>query len=268
MPSWVGTKPRVLVINRADSIQPADRRLWTEHFKAQGIRAFWTDGKLGDGVSPLRDELLSASVAINAKRARRGLKPRPVRSCVIGFPNIGKSALINRLLNRKVCESAAMPGVTRMLKWVRLGGELDLLDAPGVIPASFNDQIAAQRLAMCNDIGEAAYVDSLVASAFIVRCKTLPNNHKVLARLTERYKLDPMAGTAEDFVQFLAERLFFGDREKAGQRILKDYRQGFLGAFALEVPGERQPGTAAAAAGRAQTRFAKQERELEAWHSE
>ena len=48
----------------------------------------------------------------------------------------------------------------------------------------------------------------------------------------------------------------------------QDYRQGFLGAFALEVPGERQPGTAAAAAGRAQTRFVKQEKELAAWHSE
>ncbi|GAX81043.1 hypothetical protein CEUSTIGMA_g8478.t1 [Chlamydomonas eustigma] len=238
VPTWVGSKPRVLVINRADSIQPGDRKQWSAYFQRQGIKAFWTDGKLGAGVSPLRQELLNASVSINEKRARRSLQPRPVRACVIGFPNIGKSALINRLLNRRVVDSAPKPGVTRMLKWVRLGGKLDLLDAPGVIPASFNDQIAAQRLAMCNDIGEAAYVESLVASALIVRCKTLPGNGKLLERLQERYKIDPLGCTAEDFVQGLADKLFFGDRENAGVRILKDFRNGALGSFALELPPE------------------------------
>jgi ribosome biogenesis GTPase A len=59
---------------------------------------------------------------------------------------------------------------------VRLGGELDLLDAPGIIPAAFNDQAAAQALAICNDIGEASYVDSLIAAAMIIRIKSLPRN--------------------------------------------------------------------------------------------
>jgi hypothetical protein len=59
---------------------------------------------------------------------------------------------------------------------VRLGGELDLLDAPGIIPAAFNDQAAAQALAICNDIGEASYVDSLIAAAMIIRIKALPRN--------------------------------------------------------------------------------------------
>jgi ribosome biogenesis GTPase A len=136
-----------------------------------------------------------------------------------------------------------------MLKWVRLGGKLDLLDAPGVIPASFSDQIAAQRLAMCNDIGEAAYVESLVASALIVRCKTLQRNAKLLERLQERYKIDPLSCTAEDFVQGVADRLFFGDRENAGVRILKDFRNGALGSFALELPPEAEATSASAGSG-------------------
>lgn len=76
---------------------------------------------------------MEASAAINAKRSNRGLKPRPVRAVVIGFPNVGKSALINRLLNKRACESAPKPGVTRNLRWLRLGGDLDLLDAPGLV---------------------------------------------------------------------------------------------------------------------------------------
>ena len=68
---------------------------------------------------------------LNAARAQRGLRPRAVRACVVGFPNVGKSALINRLLRRRLADSAPKPGVTRALRWMRLGGQLDLLDAPG-----------------------------------------------------------------------------------------------------------------------------------------
>ena len=68
---------------------------------------------------------------MNEKRLRRGLRPRPVRAVVIGIPNVGKSTLINRLLGRRMTDSAPKPGVTRDLKWMRIGGDLDLLDAPG-----------------------------------------------------------------------------------------------------------------------------------------
>ena len=44
----------------------------------------------------------------------------------------------------------------------------------GVIPAQFRDQLAAQRLAMCNDIGEAAYTDSLIAAALYEHLARLP----------------------------------------------------------------------------------------------
>ena len=244
VPSWIGPKPSLLVINRADSIKPEERREWSSYFHSIGKTVYWTDGKLGSGVAKLKDELLRASIELDAKRAKRGLEPRPVRACVIGFPNIGKSALINRLLSRRVVDSAARPGVTRVLKWVRLGGKLDMLDAPGVIPASFDDQVAAQRLAMCNDIGEASYVDSLIATALVVRCKSLsyagegkPGRVHGVHGLTERYKpLDPLEGTAEDYVRLVADRIFLGDVEKAGARILKDFRTGYLGSFALESP--------------------------------
>ena len=46
--------------------------------------------------------------------------------------------------------------------------------ATGVIPARFKDQLAAQRLAMCNDIGEAAYTDSLIAAALYEHLARLP----------------------------------------------------------------------------------------------
>jgi hypothetical protein len=89
-------------------------------------------------------------------------------------------------------------------------------------------------------------VDSLIATALVVRCKGLsyPNDGRAgrmhgINGLTERYKpLSPLEGTAEDFVRSVAERIFLGDVEKAGARILKDFRTGYLGPFALELPSD------------------------------
>eukprot|EP00877_Chromochloris_zofingiensis_P010043 jgi/Chrzof1/5292/Cz15g21030.t1 len=237
VPTWVGQKPRLIIMNRQDMISRRDKQAWDAYYKEQGQQVFWTDGKLGSGTQSVLRAAVKVGSNINEKRAARGLKPRSVRACVIGFPNIGKSALINRLLGRKVVESAARPGVTRVLRWVRLGeGDIDLLDAPGVIPASFSDQIAAQRLAMCNDIGEASYVHSLIAAALIIRIKQLPGNRSIVNKVRERYRLNPMTRSAEQFVADVAGALFAGDKEKAGVRILQDYRNCALGEFALETP--------------------------------
>lgn len=114
----------------------------------------------------LQQAAIRAGEALNARRRGRGMKPRPVRALMLGFPNVGKSALINRLVRQKVVESARKAGVTRSLRWVRLGQDLDLLDAPGVLPR-LDDQQAALRLALCDDIGQAAYDTEAVALAFI-----------------------------------------------------------------------------------------------------
>lgn len=138
---------------------------------------------------------------------------------------------------------------------------------------------------MCNDIGEAAYVDSLVAAALLETVRGLPSARATLLRLRERYKLD-LAGKGrawrgvwlacrcrcrcgpasrahlptawlsapcltklraplppvladyqgEEYVHALGDRLFNCEPERAGQRILKDFRSLALGRICLELP--------------------------------
>lgn len=89
---------------------------------------------------------------------------------------------------------------------------------------------------MCNDIGSSAYVESAVGASFVRLVPQLPNAAAVRSRMKARYGIVPDAGSPEDFVWALADKLFQGDPERAGQRILKDYRDLRLGAFALEHP--------------------------------
>lgn len=52
---------------------------------------------------------------------------------MVGYLNVGKSVLINRLVGKAACASASRSGVTRDLRWVCIGGDLDFLDVLGVL---------------------------------------------------------------------------------------------------------------------------------------
>ena len=102
---------------------------------------------------------------------------------------------------------------------------------------SFNDQIAAERLAICNDIGEAAYVDSSVAAVLLERVRCLPTFDTIRGKLTKRLLLPfDDTHTGEDYVSELANLTFQGDKEQAALRIINQFRQCHLGKFALETP--------------------------------
>lgn len=237
IPKWVGNKPRVMVLNRRDMVSNEEADSWVKFFRERGHGVVWTNANQGDGVPSVIKQALQVSETMNEKRLARGLKPRPVRAVVIGFPNVGKSALINRLLGRRVADSAPRPGVTRSLRWMRIGGDLDLLDAPGIIPMSFKNQNAAQKLAMCNDIGEASYVASAVAAALLSSFDRLPCGNEILDKVERRYGI-PIQGTEEDYVIAVADQSFNREPERAGQRILRDFRDLKFGRCCLELPDD------------------------------
>jgi ribosome biogenesis GTPase A len=230
--TWIGMKPRILVINRLDMIEEDVRQQWLTWFRQEGEEAYYTNCKTGAGVKAVSKAAELVGVAVNEKRNSRGLLPRPVRAVVIGFPNVGKSALINRLLNRKIVASARKAGVTRQLRWVRLSEEIELLDAPGIIPVRLDNQEDAVKLAICEDIGDAAYDNELIATRLIDLLKELATAQV----LKNRYKLDPETMTGEEYLEQLALLRYQGEKEKAAMTILNDFRTRNLGAIALEFP--------------------------------
>lgn len=229
---WVGSKERVLVLNRVDMISSQARHQWTEWFRAQGEEPFFTDAQHGKGIEAITKAAQAAGEKMNQRRRDRGMLPRPVRAVVMGFPNVGKSALINRLLKRRVVDSARRAGITRALRWIRISDQIELLDAPGVLPSKLNDQDAAFKLAICDDIGEAAYDNQRVAAVLV----DLIKQTQVESVLQTRYEFPIADLTGEGYLHALAAHRYQNDVERSARQLLNDFRVGQLGAIALEFP--------------------------------
>ena len=238
---WLKGKQHLLVINRRDMVTAAAKEAWEAWFKAQGQRTVWCDAKAGTGVKQVQQAAIRAGDQLNERRRNRGMRPRPVRALTLGFPNVGKSALINRLVRQKVVDSARRAGVTRTLRWVRLGQSLDLLDAPGVLPPRLDDQQAALHLALCDDIGQAAYDCEGVALAFLEMLVALEQQPAASVQpqlLEKRYgiAIEAGPGAAHAWLSAAALRHTSAQSERMAQRLLDDYRRSVLGPIALELP--------------------------------
>lgn len=52
---------------------------------------------------------------------------------IIGYPNVGKSTIINRLINRSKAKVEDKVGTTRSLQWYSIEYNIKILDSPGII---------------------------------------------------------------------------------------------------------------------------------------
>ena len=188
----------------------------------------FVDAKRGQGTHSISRAVYRAGRHVNERRRRRGLNDRSLRVGIIGFPNVGKSALINRLLGRKRARTANTPGVTRSLQWIRVATDktstgasgsssgnsrgsgqrpkkgFELLDSPGIIPSDMLDQTDALLLAACNSIGVGAYDNQAVAAYLCDRIQNLVlmGKESIAApqwrdRCLERYGFDPILPLSE-----------------------------------------------------------------------
>jgi nuclear GTP-binding protein len=57
----------------------------------------------------------------------------------IGYPNVGKSSVINTLRKKKVCKAAPVPGETKVWQFVALMRRIFLIDCPGVVHQATED---------------------------------------------------------------------------------------------------------------------------------
>ncbi len=136
-----GNKPRVVILNKCDLADRAKLDKWIKYYKDRGIKAIPVDTLKGVGLNKLVDECRNAVKDKMDALKEKGRKERPIRIMIVGIPNVGKSSIINKLTGRKSTVTGDRPGVTKGKQWVRLKGNLELLDTPGILWPKFEDQV-------------------------------------------------------------------------------------------------------------------------------
>ena len=106
---------------------------------------------------------------------------------IVGIPNVGKSSIINKLTGRKSTVTGDRPGVTKGKQWVRLKGNLELLDTPGILWPKFEDQDVALNLAFCRAIKDEILDVETLALRLIGKLMEIEPE-----KLKARYKLEEL----------------------------------------------------------------------------
>jgi nuclear GTP-binding protein len=161
-----GTKRIVLVLNKVDLVPRDIADKWLMYlrndFPTIAFRASIQGGRSACGrvgqadMNALAASSVGTSEALGAGTLLSLLKnysrSRNIKTSitvgVIGFPNVGKSSLINSLKRSRVVSTGAMPGLTRSAQEIQLDKNIRLIDCPGIV---FSDQ-QAEALVLRNCI--------------------------------------------------------------------------------------------------------------------
>eukprot|EP00960_Hanusia_phi_P072734 767867-Hanusia_phi.AAC.4 len=231
---------RIVCMSKVDMVPASSISMWKAFLEnsMNTTVVFMNCKEGGDGLIHLKRAIKKERDRVNTRREERGIAARNVKVAVIGYPNVGKSALLNRLAGMRKAKSENRAGVTKSLQWSRVEG-YDLLDSPGIIPAKLLTQEIALHLAICDDIGKASYDTILVAAHLVDEIRkvgfSLPS-YVDLGGFQRRYNLPIGTMSGEEYIFRLAHSKFFGLELPAAERILDDFRGGRLGVFALEPP--------------------------------
>lgn len=233
----IGNKPRVVVLNKVDLANDRVTKKWIDYYKNQGIKAIPVDTMEGKG---LKEVLTEAEYAVKEKMEAlkaKGRRTRAIRVMIVGIPNVGKSSIINRLAGKKSAKTGDRPGVTTGKQWIRLRGNIELLDTPGILWPKFEDQEVALNLAFTGAIRDEIMDVETLALKLTEKLWQMDKE-----KLVARYKVEASLEAPIDIMNKIAKNrgcIISGgeiDYSRVANMILDEFRGGKIGKISLEDP--------------------------------
>lgn len=232
-------KPRLIVLNKADMADPGVTDAWMRALKRDDIEVVAVDAKHSKGLKQLMTGAEQLMKDKHDRMREKGRNPGPIRALIIGIPNVGKSTLINRLAGRNIAITGDRPGVTKRQQWIKMkGGEMELLDTPGILWPKFEDQMVGYRLA-----ATGAIKDDILNLDDIAMYAARELRSRYPEQLKERFKLDDLPEDAVELLELIGKKrgLISGgyvDFEKASELLLNELRHEKIGRVSLETPAD------------------------------
>ena len=232
----------VLVLNKIDLVPPEVVEKWLVYLRREypcvAFKASTqVNGRVGQASKKGGSNVSNTSLAVGADTLLQLIKnysrchkmKKAITVGVIGFPNVGKSSLINSLKRSRAVGVSSQPGYTKVMQEVQLDKKVKLLDSPGVIFQ--DDTIDNTGLLLRNCISVDALEDPIpTAEAIIGRCRA----EQLMAQYyTTRFN------SAGEFLYLLAQqqgKLKKGgipDKERAARNLVQDWNTGKIPFYTL-----------------------------------
>lgn len=230
-----GSKRRFFILNKADMADPATTKKWISEFRARGISCT-------DFAAPTADpkrlmEAVLADVQEMLERYKAKGVQKTVRAMVAGVPNVGKSAVLNRLSGSGKMKEGNKPGVTRGLQWARVTPYFEIMDTPGILMPKIENEETAAKIAAIGCIPmDILDFESIAYYLIQILTKNSPN------LLKKRYNLNSLDADANQVLFDICRSRGFllrggeMDQERGAKMVLDEFKNGKIGRVSLEEP--------------------------------
>ena len=170
------------------------------------------------GIKELRDK-----IKLHSKKIE---KDDRIVVGVIGYPNTGKSSLINLLIGKASAKTGAEAGFTKGLQKLKLTAGIVLLDSPGVIPKKEYSSAEGEAIARHTKVGGRSHSQVKHPDMIVARLiKEFPNTFEKFYKIKAN-------GNSEFLIEKLGRKKGFlkkGNKvneDKTARLIIKDWQDG------------------------------------------
>ncbi len=206
-------KKIIYVLNKSDLTLKRDKRFNPSVF---------VSCKTQKGISELRNK-----IKIEASKIKKEGEYSRIQVGVIGYPNTGKSSLINLLIGRNSAKTGAEAGFTKGIQKLRLNEGIHLLDSPGVIPADEYSMTSEEKIAQHVKFGGRSH--NQVKNPEFALNEIVRSNKKAFE---EFYKIK--FNDAEELIEKIGRKKGFLQKkgevnsDSVSRIILKDWQSGII----------------------------------------
>ena len=231
----VKNKPIIFVLNKADLVEKTDIDKAKKHFNLLGFECLSMNSTVSGNAKSIVlaiKKLFASRIMDNERKGVNFI----IRAMVLGVPNSGKSTIVNNLCGKSRAVTGNRAGVTKNKQWLKVDSNIEIMDTPGVLLPSFEDESVAYNLAFVGSVKDEVVnltdvVCHLISKLYDINVEILQSKYGVNNSInTQPIEILTEIGKKRGCIIKGGEV----DLDRASRLLLTDFRSGKLGKICLE----------------------------------